>query len=459
MAEAAASRTSTCSSPRSGVSRANAGWAAFPNLPRVVAAIVRIFGVGSFSRRAERRDGLGRGRAVALDASGRPRIARPGPRCSSRPIDDGQGLAARRAQGADGVDRLPLDPRVGVVEQGHEVVEQAFVARGGLEEDLDRPAPESPATRRCSTARTAGTDSAARGPRSPRATRNAVLTSGSGSARPAVSFCAVPGASGRICPRARAAPRRTRGSGASTARMSRLDGRPADLGQRLGDRVDPAPLAAEGVEQPGGRVRARLAEQERGVACDPVARPRTAATRAPAPSAGSKVRPSTSRLTTARRTRSSSCRRFSRTIGSRTSSGSPSLASDLMAAARTSGAASSRRPQEGPARPGRPARTAARGPRPPARGRRRPGPPRRRSGARPRAGRSGRAPGRPRDGRGRSRRRAGGSGRGRRPPRRARSAPGPSTTSARTLSFRSFSRPRRPSTAGLPMAARARADR
>ena len=67
---AAASRTSTCSAPSSEVSRANAGWAAFPSFPSVWAAIVRIFGVGSSSSGVERRDGLGRGLAVALDELG-----------------------------------------------------------------------------------------------------------------------------------------------------------------------------------------------------------------------------------------------------------------------------------------------------------------------------------------------------------------------------------------------------
>ena len=59
----------------------------------------------------------------------------------------------------------------------------------------------------------------------------------------------------------------------------------------------------------------------------------------------------------------------------------------------------------------------------------------------------------------RSCRRARGSGRGRPAAASGPIRPRPMTTSARTLSFRSFSRPRRPSTAGLPMAASARADR
>ena len=65
-----------------------------------------------------------------------------------------------------------------------------------------------------------------------------------------------------------------------------LDGRPADLGQGLGDLIDAALLATEGVEQPGGGVRADLAEQERGVARDAVVLPPSRATRAPAPGAG-----------------------------------------------------------------------------------------------------------------------------------------------------------------------------
>ena len=55
----------------------------------------------------------------------------------SLPITASERLAARRAQGTDGVDRLPLHPRVGVVEQGHEIAEQPVVARCRLEEDVD----------------------------------------------------------------------------------------------------------------------------------------------------------------------------------------------------------------------------------------------------------------------------------------------------------------------------------
>ncbi len=43
--------------------------------------------------------------------------------------DDRQRLAARRTQGTNGVDRLPLHPRVGIVDQGDQIIEQAVIAR------------------------------------------------------------------------------------------------------------------------------------------------------------------------------------------------------------------------------------------------------------------------------------------------------------------------------------------
>ena len=128
-ADVAASRTSACSAPSSGVSRANAGCAAFPIFPSVCAAIVRIFGVGSSSKEAQRGDGRGGGLAVTLDQLRRPRAAPPGCVLVQLADDDRQRLRPERTQGANGVDRLPLHPRVGVVEQGDEIAEQAVVAR------------------------------------------------------------------------------------------------------------------------------------------------------------------------------------------------------------------------------------------------------------------------------------------------------------------------------------------
>ena len=206
------------------------------------------------------------------------------------------------------------------------------------------------------------------------AARNAALTSGSGSSRPAVSFCAVPGASGRICPSARAAPRRTRGSGASTACVSgSTAGRPIwARASAIGSMRLPSWRRASSSR--GAASGPDLAEQERGVPRDAVVLGRQERLELRR-HRGSNARRSTSRLTTASRTRSSSCRRFS------SSDRQQVVVGQLEPRQRPDGRRPDlrgrvvRRIRGRPGGPGRPARTGAPGPRPPARGRRRPGPP------------------------------------------------------------------------------------
>ncbi len=319
-ADAAASRTSACSAPRSGVSRGNAGCAAFPRPPK------RPCGDRPDVRRRivqqgrEPRNGRGRGRAVTLDELDRGE-ADLGARIVQLLDDRAERLAAPGTEGTQGIDRASLHPRVGIVEQRPDVADQAVIPWRRVREDVDDLDPDLRRSRRSAGHARPVRLRSARGPRSPIAARNAALTSRSGSDSPAASFWAVPGATGRICPSASAAPRRTRGSGAWIARASdSAAGRPIW-----------ASASAIGSMRLFG---SRRASSSRGPPSAPVLESRNAAWRA-TPSffavrsdsssgarRGSNARRPPSRSTTASRTRSSSCRRFSATIGSTTSSGS-----------------------------------------------------------------------------------------------------------------------------------------
>ena len=160
---ATASRTSACSSPSSRVSRANAGCAAFPSFPSVCAAIVRIFGAGSSSKRRERRDGLRGGRAVAADhLGGREPNLQVG--ALQLADDAGQRLATRRTERPDACRSPAAAPSRRGRRAGNEIAEQASSCgadwkriRDGLDPDLGR---------RIVQQRTDGRDGlAARGPR------------------------------------------------------------------------------------------------------------------------------------------------------------------------------------------------------------------------------------------------------------------------------------------------------
>ncbi len=82
------------------------------------------------------RDGLGSRWAVTSDQF-RGRKPHLRVRTVQLPDDDRQRLATRRTQGTDGIDRVSLHPSVGVVEQDHQITEQAIIAWCRLKEDAD----------------------------------------------------------------------------------------------------------------------------------------------------------------------------------------------------------------------------------------------------------------------------------------------------------------------------------
>ena len=182
--------------------------------------------------------------------------------------DDGQRRAAERTKRADHVDRPTLHARIGVVDAPGQVVSKPSVARGslrkgpnGLEPGLGRLVGKQFTNRRQRVARLP-TDTADR--RESRGANRGV--------RVAKGLRQRVGGARRQ--RANSAQRQDRAAADARRRVfdrfaeQRLDDRPADRRQGLGDRLDRARVPAESTEQHGGGFRADRAEQERRVPRD-----------------------------------------------------------------------------------------------------------------------------------------------------------------------------------------------